>query len=61
MNGAFERCESYPYSIQPVGGYGKGSDRWEVIDIRSGQVISSDHPGPSEAALAIPQTQQRQA
>ena len=54
MNGKFEQNPSYPYSVQPEGGYGRGSDKWEVVDIRNGTVVSTGHASAVDASLAIP-------
>ena len=56
MNGKFEHNSSYPYSVQPEGGYGRcpATGLWEVIDIRDGSVLSSGHADAVAAARAIP-------
>ena len=56
MNGKFEQNPSYPYSVQPAGGWGRTnpSGKWEVIDIRNGTVVSGGHADAVAAALAIP-------
>ena len=56
MNGKFEHNSSYPYSVQPEGGYGRtpATGLWEVIDIRDGSVLSSRHASAVDAARAIP-------
>ena len=56
MNGKFEQNSSYPYSVQPEGGYGRTEPgcKWEVIDIRNGTVVSTGHANAVAAAQAIP-------
>ena len=56
MNGKFEHNSSYPYSVQPEGGYARTnpSGKWEVIDIRNGTVVSGGHADAIAAAQAIP-------